>query len=82
MWRGTHFNEIPIEQQNHYFSLYMEELSASKYGDHMAMHNATDFSHPAMYKYDADLADPNKTDNMPYYAGWQVEDSLHSGNTT
>ncbi|MDC3257168.1 zf-TFIIB domain-containing protein [bacterium] len=36
-FQGTDFNQLQPQEQNHYFSIYMEELGNDKYGDHMAL---------------------------------------------
>ena len=70
-FRGTHFNELPLHQQNHYFNLYMEELGNDKYGNHMALYDTRpdSYSSSDLWKDDPSLGNKDQ-----YYTGWKINE--------
>ena len=70
-FRGTHFNELPLHQQNHYFNLYMEELGSDKYGNHMALYDTQpdSYSSSDLWKDDPSLGNKDQ-----YYTGWKINE--------
>jgi len=70
-FRGTHFNELPLHQQNHYFNLYMEELGNDKYGNHMALYDTKPDSYSSS---DLWKDDPSLGNNDQYYTGWKINE--------
>ena len=70
-FRGTHFNELPLHQQNHYFNLYMEELGNDKYGNHMALYDTRpdSYSSSDLWKDDPSLGNKDQ-----YYSGWKINE--------